>query len=138
MRTYTLDGLRHALNLPRIDVIKIDVQGYEQHVQAGMSGIMKSADEQIVLTEFWPAGIRRAGGSPEMLFSTFLNYGFSAHLLTASGHLAPITLSSTMERTTTCLASSDDGRYVNLAFVKGRRFDTYAEPLRDAEGRMRL
>jgi FkbM family methyltransferase len=51
----------------RVDVIKIDVQGFELCALRGAERILKSNAEIVVLMEFWPHGLRAAGDTPKAL-----------------------------------------------------------------------
>jgi len=72
------------LGLDSVDFIKIDVQGYEPHVFEGM-GDLERLNVRTILMEFWPYGIRYAGGSPEALIERLLSYGFVIHELDDGG-----------------------------------------------------
>lgn len=54
----TVDEL--AAVLPRVDFIKVDVEGYEASVFAGMHRTL-ATHRPVVLSEFWPYGLRAAG-----------------------------------------------------------------------------
>jgi FkbM family methyltransferase len=45
----------------RVDLIKIDVQGYELHVLRGAKRIMQENPDIKLLLEFWPYGLKQAG-----------------------------------------------------------------------------
>ena len=49
----------------RPDLIKIDVQGWEFEVLRGMQRILAGTPQAEIHFEYWPAGLRRAGDSPE-------------------------------------------------------------------------
>lgn len=44
-----------------IDLVKMDVQGFEAHVLDGMRSIIATSPRLTIFTEFWPEGLRRAG-----------------------------------------------------------------------------
>jgi FkbM family methyltransferase len=67
-----------------IDLIKIDVQGFELSVVQGMLGTLRANDDIAVLFEYWPSGLRRAGTDPGLLLETFRELGFSL-LFSGSG-----------------------------------------------------
>lgn len=54
--------------------IKIDTQGAEPFVIAGASRLLH--DAELVVLEFWPYGITRMGGDPELIYKFILS-GFS-------------------------------------------------------------
>ena len=47
-----------------VDLVKIDVQGYESHVLAGMRGVIERSAELVMLVEFCPALLIEAGTQP--------------------------------------------------------------------------
>ena len=58
------------------DFIKIDVQGWEPAVFAGMEKLLASGARLRVYFEFWPYGMRAAGFEPESLPFHLLERGF--------------------------------------------------------------
>jgi hypothetical protein len=44
-----------------VDLIKMDVQGFEVHALDGMETVIAASPRLTVFTEFWPEGLRRAG-----------------------------------------------------------------------------
>jgi FkbM family methyltransferase len=51
----------------RVDVVKIDVQGFELRALRGAERVLKSNPGIVVLLEFWPHGLRAAGDQPVAL-----------------------------------------------------------------------
>lgn len=74
---WSIDSLVAARTVQRVDVVKIDVQGYELSAFRGMQQLLERASPTI-LAEFWPHGFRRAGTSASELFDFFsaLDYAF--------------------------------------------------------------
>lgn len=74
----TLDRVErdHGLRFDNSTLLWIDTQGYEGHVLAGASGIFDRPPvaRPVVVCEFWPYGIERAGGR-EKLFSFLATCG---------------------------------------------------------------
>ena len=61
-----------------IDVIKIDTEGAEMAVIAGMDGIIRRNDNLKMFVEFYPSAIREMSYSPEELISKLLeDYKFT-------------------------------------------------------------
>ena len=60
-----------ALAGERVDFVKLDVQGWELEALRGMSRILADNPGVRLFVEFWPYGLRRAGGNPLDLI-TFL------------------------------------------------------------------
>lgn len=58
----TMDTL--VLGWSRVDFIKMDIQGFEPSAIRGMSQVLTANDRVLLLTEFWPFGIRSANGDP--------------------------------------------------------------------------
>jgi FkbM family methyltransferase len=51
----------------RVDLVKIDVQGFELSVLRGAARVLKANADIVVLLEFWPHGLRAAGDTPMAL-----------------------------------------------------------------------
>jgi FkbM family methyltransferase len=65
----------------RIDVIKIDVEGAEAMVFAGMKQIIKANPKVTIFMEFGPKALKSAGSSAEDLLKTIKNQGFLIHII---------------------------------------------------------
>ena len=79
------DAVCADLTVSRVDLIKIDVQGYEPQVLEGMGDSLDRLQVRTILMEFWPYGIRYAGGSPAKLIDRLLSHGFVIHELDDAG-----------------------------------------------------
>lgn len=73
VRTVALDALE-ALR-PPVDVVKLDVQGYEEAAVRGMERLLAASPEALVTCEFWPQGVREAGGDPAALLDYYRSLG---------------------------------------------------------------
>ena len=75
-RTYTTAGdLRHAIPIEmvalddyfkpgqRVDLIKLDIQGYELNALRGANRILQENPDIQLLFEFWPYGLKQAGAT---------------------------------------------------------------------------
>lgn len=65
----------------RVDVVKIDVQGYEPEVIRGMSKIIAANPQIRLVVEFWPAALRARRISPEGVLAEYRAGGFGTALL---------------------------------------------------------
>lgn len=48
----------------RFDLVKIDVQGFESEVVAGMSRMIARTPQVVIVAEFWPSALRERGLEP--------------------------------------------------------------------------
>jgi len=84
-RLYTARPSQAAISVPvvsidtllsgdnRVDFIKMDVQGAEGRVLAGMRQTLACNPQAMLLTEFWPEGLRSAGTDPMEFLATLRN-----------------------------------------------------------------
>lgn len=111
VQTESLDELCRKNGVDHIDFLKIDVQGAEGRALAGAKKILAASPSVILMTEFWPHGLRRCGSDPEEYLALLESSGFS--LQDAQGRtLSEIDRKALIERTA--------GRqYINLFGFKG-------------------
>jgi FkbM family methyltransferase len=86
----TVDSLLDEMNISTVDFIKMDVQGYEGFVIRGMKTILERSRAAILLSEFWPEGLRHAGTSPEEFLSELGSMDFEVSELCATGEVRRI------------------------------------------------
>jgi FkbM family methyltransferase len=102
----TIDGMLDEFGLHAIDILKIDVQGGELAAITGAQKTIRNSPGMMLLSEFWPDGIRQAAGcAPERYLALLEKLGLALFEL-KRGRLAP--LASDWPRRLT------GGRYLNL------------------------
>jgi FkbM family methyltransferase len=92
VRTTSLDSY-FGSNPPRIDVMKIDTQGSEARVLAGMQRTLRHSANRfvIIVAEFWPYGPARAGSSAGDLIAQLNGPGRTPLVIDENrGKLVPI------------------------------------------------
>lgn len=65
----------------RMDVVKIDVEGAELDVLAGMSGLIAKNKDLAIIAEFGPEHLKRVGQTPAQWFKAFADSGFKAYII---------------------------------------------------------
>ncbi|HYA18972.1 MAG TPA: FkbM family methyltransferase [Bryobacteraceae bacterium] len=91
VRVERVDDILAGMALSEVNLIKMDVQGYEAHVLAGMRDTIANSRELILLSEFWPDGLRQAGSDPSMYLSGLRELGLNLYELTSGARLIPVT-----------------------------------------------
>jgi FkbM family methyltransferase len=110
-----LDELYAANRWPAPDFVKIDVQGYEPFVVAGLEGLVTADRPRAVLTEYWPLGIRSAGGDPAAYLEWFRARGFACRLI-GEGGAAPVAYGEIDARLPPPDPDHPDAQMLNLVF----------------------
>jgi FkbM family methyltransferase len=80
VETVRLDDFFRDNDSP-IHFIKMDIQGTEMAALEGMGDIIKRNDDLVILTEFWPEGMRKCGFSPIQFLNTLAGQGFRLHIV---------------------------------------------------------
>jgi len=78
----TVDTFVKARDLRKISIIKIDVQGYEPAVCAGMTDTLNRFPEALVCLEYSPDALDELGFQPGKLLDLFRVRGYLPHILT--------------------------------------------------------
>ena len=65
----------------RMDVVKIDVEGAELDVLAGMKGLIAKNPDLAIVAEFGPEHLKRVGQTPAQWFKAFADAGFKAYII---------------------------------------------------------
>lgn len=72
----SLDHLLSAIGVEKVDVLKIDIEGYEPFAFDGMKETLAKNSDIIIFSEIYPKAIRRTGRDPLDLLKLFNEYGF--------------------------------------------------------------
>ena len=98
-RTYDPDRSRRRLQVScyrlddyfptgqRVDFVKMDIQGFEYEGLSGMSRLLADNEKVVLLMEYWPAGLARAGSSAAQLVELLSSLGFQLQFMTHGGLL---------------------------------------------------
>lgn len=78
----------HAARDTRVDFIKMDAEGAEPAILAGMRQLLERNPKVELLTEFSPAAIRMFGASPELFLRDLRDQGFAIYPVSNSGAAA--------------------------------------------------
>src|SRR5262249_14192004 len=65
----------------RVDLVKIDVEGAELAVLAGMTRIIAENPDIAIIAEFGPSHLRATKTTPEHWFSSFRDHGFEPSVI---------------------------------------------------------
>jgi hypothetical protein len=88
--TRTLDSY-WGQTIPKVDVLKMDVQGAEGLVLKGMSQTVLNSPKLKIFMEFWPHALLRCGTNPKDLVEEFMALGFSIQIIDQErGKLLPM------------------------------------------------
>lgn len=68
---------------PRVDFVKMDIQGAEGGALEGMAPLLRRNERVKILTEFWPEGLRKSGTDPGRFLGLLAADGFSLYDLKA-------------------------------------------------------
>jgi FkbM family methyltransferase len=90
----TIDGVLNELNVHRVDILKIDVQGSELSAIAGAANTIRHSPGMVLMSEFWPDGIRQAGCAPELYLELLRDLGLKLFRLERK-QLSPLTSDAT-------------------------------------------
>jgi FkbM family methyltransferase len=84
----TLDAYVAQANLPRVDFIKVDVEGFEGRVMAGAHGVL-SRFKPALLLELHDQHLARGGDTAQGVAETLATQGYAVQRVTAEATLAP-------------------------------------------------
>jgi hypothetical protein len=109
----TVDSLMDREGVTQLNLVKIDVQGFEAKVLRGMRRTLERSRKIILLSEFWPYGLLQAGDAPAEPLQLLASLGFRLFHLSRRGRLVPLPDYDLFVR-------SYPGReYTNIVAIKG-------------------
>ena len=108
----TIDNLCKKYKIPFLNFIKIDVQGAEERAIKGAQEIIKKSKNCIILTEFWPSGLEKSGGSSKKYLKLLEQLEFKLFILSKNAKLLPLVKKRD-------LCNLTGRKYINLVGVKG-------------------
>ncbi len=80
-----IDDMLTSGTIKKVDLIKIDIQGYELVAFKGMQKLLKNSKNLKIVAEYWPHGFNRAGSSAVEFFDFFTGLGYRFSLIEAGG-----------------------------------------------------
>ncbi len=98
----------------RVDLIKMDIQGYELHALRGTNRVLADNPDIKLLLEFWPYGLKQAGANWEELVQMLEGFGMDLTLVRSEG-LIPFNRSD---------IRSDSSWYINLFASRKPKMDS--------------
>jgi FkbM family methyltransferase len=117
VRVGAADDLLEQAGLEAADLIKVDVQGWEGHVFRGLERTMGRSADIVILSEFWPRGLRMAGTEPRELLDRLRRQGLRLFELTGGGSVRPI------EDDQRLVERLKGRQYANIVAARGRGLD---------------
>lgn len=114
----------HDLN---VDLIKMDIEGSENNAIDGMSQTINSNDNLVLITEFWPQGLKNSKREPKEFLEKLDSLGFEIHHIDEhQNKLYPVTTSQMLKITQKRQEKSVEktkeiqsgGWYTNLLCIK--------------------
>lgn len=116
----TLDNLLVRFGSPKIDIIKMDIEGAEAIALEGMIGTIHRNDSMFIFTEFYPEAIKAVGQSPIDFLDRLHSLDFSLFLINGEN--------KKVEKITDILSFMDTfprkQSYKNILAVKGKKYMT--------------
>ncbi|GAB4503334.1 MAG: hypothetical protein Fur0043_03260 [Anaerolineales bacterium] len=110
-----VDEVLANLNIEQVNFVKIDIQGYEQKAIAGFQKTLARSQNVILMSEFWPKGLREAGGDARNYLEMLAGLGFRLYELKERprGKVTPL------EDWDALIARLPERKYTNIIGVKG-------------------
>lgn len=110
-----VDDVLEELGIQEVNFVKIDIQGYEQKALSGFQKTLARSQHVILLSEFWPKGLKEAGGSATEYLQMLTKLGFTLYVLNKKPY-GSLTLLEDWDR---LIASLSGRKYTDVVGVKG-------------------
>jgi len=85
VKTDTLDSSLAKHGSPKVNIIKMDIEGAEVLALDGMKETINRSDDLIIFTEFYPKAIKRLGHAPVVFLNKLKDLGFSIFVIYEEG-----------------------------------------------------
>lgn len=110
-----VDDVLADLGIEQVNFVKIDIQGYEQKAIAGFQKTLARSQNVILMSEFWPKGLREAGGDARGYLEMLAGLGFRLYELRERprGKVTPL------DNWEALIARLPERKYTNIIGVKG-------------------
>lgn len=110
-----VDDVLADLGIWQVNFVKIDIQGYEQNAISGFQKTLARSENVILMSEFWPKGLREAGGDAIAYLTMLSDLGFTLYELKERPHgkVTPL------EDWQALIARLPERKYANIIGVKG-------------------
>jgi FkbM family methyltransferase len=118
---------------PRVDFIKMDIQGFEMHAMRGMTATLQRNPDLVMLTEFWPFGLRATGSEPVAYVRALRECGF--HLWNVSERTASLELLDPADDERFAVELEPDLNYANLLCARSQGVAAGLSPLLSRNGK---
>jgi FkbM family methyltransferase len=110
-----VDDVLAEIGIQEVNFVKIDIQGYEQNAITGFQKTLARSQNVILLSEFWPKGLKEAGGSAQEYLQMLKNLGFRLYVLNEK----PYGTVTPLEDPDALIASLPGRRYTDIVGIKG-------------------
>ena len=110
-----VDDVLAELGIDEVNFVKIDIQGYEQKAISGFQKTLACSQNVILLSEFWPKGLKESGGGAIEYLQMLTNLGFTLYVLNQKPHGSVTPL----EDWNALIDSLPERKYTDIVGVKG-------------------
>lgn len=101
----------------RVHFIKVDTQGAEGLIVAGMQRVLAENPDLVLILEFWPEGLKNTGSSADQLLANLAQLGFSEmyEVFENGRGVVPVSAGDLLSRYTL-----ENQQHTNIAVGKGK------------------